>query len=251
MRFRHTRDMVEERTIEVPERLRPWISRITESRATADTVVTDRPDHATTLIVRWAPGGRPHAVVAGPRTRAFHHTGVPGPSCLKVRLRPGRAERMLGRSPRGLVDRAAPLREVWGRPAPVLPEDPAALVDALLEGAPDGPGPRGDLVGRAAELLAAHGVAESARRLHVSERHLRGLFTDAVGLPPKRFARLDRVRAVLERGAGRPLTEVAATAGYSDHSHLTADFRAFMGVPPTVYFSGGVSPDRRCPGDGG
>jgi AraC-like DNA-binding protein len=123
-----------------------------------------------------------------------------------------------------------------------------ALVTALIAGAPTGTDTNGDLLGRAARMLATTDVGTSAKRLHVSERHLRNLFVDAVGMPPKRFARIDRVRTILEQGTSRPWSELALAAGYYDHSHMTAEFRTLMGVPPTQYFSGQVSPNIRCQG---
>ncbi|ANH94995.1 hypothetical protein A8713_30650 [Streptomyces sp. SAT1] len=44
-------------------------------------------------------------------------------------------------------------------------------------------------------------VAALARRLSVSERHPRDLFAGHVGLTPKRFARIQRIRAA-PAGAG-------------------------------------------------
>ncbi|MFC4565890.1 helix-turn-helix domain-containing protein [Nocardiopsis mangrovi] len=240
--------MLKRRPIGVAPELRPWISEITALHADADTVVVDEPDHATTLTLRSAPGESPRLVVMGPRTRALYFTGAPGPSCLKVRVRPGRARRLLGRSLRGLVDQVVPLSELWGSADPLagLPADPDAFARALVAAARGGPDVRGDLVGEAAGMVSAAGVRTSADRLHISERHLRTLFADGVGVAPKRFARIDRVRTVLEHGTTRPWSELALAAGYADHSHMTAEFRSLMGVPPTVFFAGGVSPDVHC-----
>jgi AraC-like DNA-binding protein len=80
-------------------------------------------------------------------------------------------------------------------------------------------------------------VPAVARRLAVSERHLRDLFSDGVGLPPKRFERIARLRGLLSRGETR-WAQLAATAGYYDQSHMTAEFRTMMGVPPAAFFAG-------------
>jgi AraC-like DNA-binding protein len=80
-------------------------------------------------------------------------------------------------------------------------------------------------------------VAELQRRSGYSERRFTDLFKQAVGLPPKKFARVMRLRATLEhlaRGSGT-LAEVAAANGYFDHAHLTNEFQALVGVPPSEY----------------
>ena len=96
-------------------------------------------------------------------------------------------------------------------------------------------------------MLADEGVAATARRrLHVSERRLRALFADGVGLSPKHFARIDRVRTVLAAASGVRWADVAAAAGYYDQSHMTSEFRHLMGVPPTAFAAGRRPAARRC-----
>lgn len=73
--------------------------------------------------------------------------------------------------------------------------------------------------------------------MRISERRLHTLFTAGTGLSPKHFARIDRVRTVLAADAGR-WSDIAATAGYYDQSHMTAEFRHFMGVPPAAFTAG-------------
>ena len=76
---------------------------------------------------------------------------------------------------------------------------------------------------------------EVADDLGVSERHLRRVFRDAVGVSPKAFARLTRfrhaVRAARERTPAS-WASIAAAAGYYDQAHLIAEFRAIAGVTP-------------------
>jgi AraC-like DNA-binding protein len=96
------------------------------------------------------------------------------------------------------------------------------------------------------ELLAGANVAATAGRLHVSERRLRTLFADGIGLSPKHFARIGRVRAVLATASSRRWADVATAAGYYDQSHMTAEFRRLMGVPPAPYMAGRRPAARRC-----
>lgn len=89
-------------------------------------------------------------------------------------------------------------------------------------------------------------VREVARELAVSERQLRNLFSEGVGLSPKHYARIDRVRAVLAHATELASAELAAVTGYYDQSHMTSDFRTLMGVPPRSYFTGRLPAPRSC-----
>lgn len=89
-------------------------------------------------------------------------------------------------------------------------------------------------------------VPDVARELSVSERQLRNLFAEGVGLSPKHFARINRVRAVLAHAAELSWAQLAAVTGYYDQSHMTSDFRALMGVPPRSYFTGRLPDAMPC-----
>lgn len=221
----------------VPAELRSWVEEIDVATAIG-TVAVDVPDHATTLVLR---AGREVAVM-GPRTRATYHVSEQGLSCVRIRMRAGRARALLGRSVQDLADRSLPVRELPGLDIDRLVDDPVGVLVATLAGRSTGD----DLVGTAAELLADTNVAATARRLHVSERRLRTLFASGVGLSPKHFARIGRVRAVLGAAPGLRWADVAAAAGYYDQSHMTAEFRELMGVPPGAYRAGQRPAARPC-----
>ncbi|MFD7641574.1 helix-turn-helix domain-containing protein [Kitasatospora sp. NPDC059795] len=213
----------------VPPALLRWVAGIEVATAVGSAAV-DVPDHATTLLVRT---DKPELVVMGPRTRAAYHVAAPGHSCVRVRMRPGRAQALLGRSLNGLADGALPLRELPDLDIDQLAADPVTVLERALA---DRPEPSGRLE-EAARLLVGTTVTATAARLHISERRLHALFTDATGLSPKHFARIDRVRTVLAADTGR-WADIAATAGYYDQSHMTAEFRHFMGVPPAAFTAG-------------
>lgn len=256
---------VDVRAVEVPAGLRGWISEI--SVATVDDyglTMLDEPDHATTLVLRTVPGQGSELVVMGPRTRALYHVGQPGPWCVKARLRAGRTRRLLGRPARELVDQVLPLSAFWGEPADRLVREPAVLapdpagelfaqllVHALPAGE-QGDQQRDELVHEATSLLSAgtgagsEGVATAARRLHISERHLRNLVVDGVGLSPKHFARIDRVRTALAYARVWSWADVAADVGYYDQSHLAGEFRRLMGVTPAAFRRGELPTATLC-----
>lgn len=225
----------------VPVGLRSWVAGIDVATA-AGIAAVDVPDHAITLVVRAAPGLGREVIVMGPRTRAEYHVSEPGPSCVRVRVRPGRAKALLGRSVRELADRAMPVVDLPGLDLGDLADDPVGALTVALADRPV----HDDLVVSAAELLADANVAATARRLHISERRLRTLFADGVGLSPKHFARIGRVRTVLATAPDLRLADAAAAAGYYDQSHMTAEFRQVMGVSPAAYAAGRRPAARRC-----
>ncbi|GAD84942.1 helix-turn-helix domain-containing protein [Nocardia asteroides] len=93
---------------------------------------------------------------------------------------------------------------------------------------------------------SAPAIPDLAARLAVSERQLRSVFAGGIGLSPKHFARIDRVRRVLAYAGDTPWSHLAADTGYYDQSHLTADFRALMGVPPAAYLHGRLPAPTSC-----
>ncbi|WP_054811582.1 helix-turn-helix domain-containing protein [Nocardia arizonensis] len=62
--------------------------------------------------------------------------------------------------------------------------------------------------------------------------------TACIGVSPKHFARLRRVRRVLEHAGRTPLAQLATGSGYYDQSHMNADFRTIMGIPPASFQRG-------------
>ncbi|MFI9773474.1 helix-turn-helix domain-containing protein [Streptomyces sp. NPDC051956] len=218
------------------------------------------------------PDGGTDTVAIGPRTKASYYEEKRFPMCLQLRVRPGAARPLLGVSTRELVGRAEPLESLPGEagrqlarglaalgPAP----DPDAVVARMTELLPDGltPRDRGErardgLVRAAVEALSTApgrdrpGTAtEAAGQLAVSERQLRNLFADDVDLSPKYVARIDRVRQALA-GAGAEgnprRAGLAHATGYHGQSHMTAEFRALLGVPPTAFATGRLPAARPC-----
>ncbi|MDX2681387.1 AraC family transcriptional regulator [Streptomyces sp. NY05-11A] len=238
----------------VPSALRPWIAGIGDvvvDRAPQD-AFTHVPDTATKVVVRVEANGRADTLVVGPRTRATYHADPDRPlvSCVQLRLAPGAVGPLLGVRAVDLVGRAVPAGDLpspaAGRLARELtgaePEEITARLADLLP--PPTEGGRARLLRAAVDALSTRpdrtpaAVREVARELTVSERQLRNLFADGVGVSPKHYARIDRVRHVLTHAASAPWAELAAATGYYDQSHMTADFRTLMGVPPRAFFTG-------------
>jgi AraC-like DNA-binding protein len=87
----------------------------------------------------------------------------------------------------------------------------------------------------AQDLGAPLGLAELARRVHVSPYHLARVFKAATGSTLHGHREGLRLRAAADRAmAGDRLADVAADLGFASHSHLTARFRRRFGVPPSA-----------------
>ncbi|MBC9735454.1 helix-turn-helix domain-containing protein [Nocardioides marmotae] len=111
----------------------------------------------------------------------------------------------------------------------------AALADQARRRAPVALRPE---VARALALLArGRTVAATAAEVGYSRRHLAQLVRAETGLTPKqlhRIGRFERSRDLLGR---RRLAEVAAACGYADQAHLTREWTALAGCPPSAWIS--------------
>jgi AraC-like DNA-binding protein len=255
---------VSERARRTPDAPGPWIAGIGALAVETDPrePFVQLPDPSTKVIVRSEARGRPTLLVSGPRVRATYHRGKPDVSCVEVRLAPGTTRALLGVPAVDLVGRIVPLGALPGPTARGLadelgrlePEDVVArLADVLPDRLPTAADrTRAELLRAAVAALSVRSghppgqVSEVARELAVSERQLRNLFSDGVGLSPKHYTRIDRVRAVLAHASELASAELAAVTGYYDQSHMTSDFRTLMGVPPRSYLTGRLPAPRSC-----
>ena len=100
---------------------------------------------------------------------------------------------------------------------------------------------RADLAARAVRLIAdgyadEHGISGLARRLAVTERHLRRLLLAELGTTPIALARTTRLQTArrLLAETGMPVTEIAFASGFSSVRQFNASFREAYGRPPTA-----------------
>lgn len=85
-------------------------------------------------------------------------------------------------------------------------------------------------------------VEQVARHLGVSVRAVQRLSRRHIGLPPLVVIRRYRLQEAAQRLREDPevtIAQVAADLGYSDHAHLTSDFRRVLGFTPRSYRSSG------------
>ncbi|MBC7300611.1 MAG: AraC family transcriptional regulator [Nocardia sp.] len=250
-----------ETSVPTPDSLRPWLTELTATPVQHDLTqpFAHPPATSTTVVLRTESSGRTAAFVIGAQTKAAYSHGAEPGGCVRLRLAAGATRQLLGVTAAELTDRVVPLDDLPGPlsiAAPALTRLPADeaiiyLEDALPQQVSESATQRAHrLVLRAAisALTAdsAQAVPELAARLAVSERQLRSLFLAGTGLSPKHFARIDRVLRVLAYAGNTPWSNLAAEVGFYDQSHLTADFRTLMGVPPAAYLRGKLPAPTPC-----
>ena len=202
------------------------------------------------MVVRFGPSARNgldvHAFGA---RQAVHRKLVrAGQRSVTARLQLGASNAVLGVPAPAIAGRIVALEDLWGQVATrrlcARLADARDTVDAaaILESAiaerlatAEGRSARARLALAAAERLASANVNAVAADLGVSERHLRRLFRETIGVSPKAFAKLTRFHRAL--GAARAdahagWASIAAAAGYYDQAHLIAEFRTIAGVTP-------------------
>jgi AraC-like DNA-binding protein len=173
---------------------------------------------------------------------------VPLPLRIGVRFQPGAGPVFLRASAAALTDVEVPLAELWGAEATALLEQlavPASLAARLraleawlgrcIAAAP----PVDDVVRGVVDRIVRHDGRIGLRALSagagLGERQLRRRFEAAVGLGPKRLARIVRLQHAIRLGtsAGAPgLAQLAVDAGFYDQAHMIAEFRTLAGRTP-------------------
>ncbi|HEU5037628.1 MAG TPA: AraC family transcriptional regulator [Nocardioides sp.] len=168
-----------------------------------------------------------------------HQTGV------QLALTTAGARALLGLPAGALAGELLELEDVapWLRGLPArLAETPADGRAALVErtllaelARHDAPGPRAE-VGRAlARLTRGASVRAVADEVGYSRRHLGDLVRAECGLGPKEVQRIGRFSASRALLGRVPLAEVAHRCGYADQSHLTREWVALAGCPPSTW----------------
>lgn len=91
------------------------------------------------------------------------------------------------------------------------------------------------------KIMAVHGnikIKELARVLNISMDAFEKRFRRIVGVSPKRFSTLVRMKyAIKNKTAAQSVTDMALTLGYFDESHFIKDFKLFSGQTPFQYFA--------------
>jgi len=202
------------------------------------------------LVVRFGPSARSgldlHAF--GAQQRAHRKLIRGGQRTVMARLLLGAQEQVLGVPASAIAGRIVALEDLWGDTAtrPLIDRlagardtlDAAAILERAIAERLATAGARhvrAALALDAADRLTSANVTAVAVDLGVSERHLRRVFHETVGMSPKKFAKLTRFHRALRAAHEhtRPSwASIAAAAGYYDQAHLIAEFRVIAGATP-------------------
>jgi AraC-like DNA-binding protein len=189
--------------------------------------------------------------VLGPRETVRRKWIQGGIRYVVARLRIEASAQVLGVPADEVAGRVVPLDEVWGDgPTQALCERLAQACDvwkasatlhrAIAERMVVDRSERGNayLAAQAADRLTSARVSDVASDLNVSERHLRRVFREVVGLSPKTFSRLARFRRAVraaQEEQGENWAHIAADVGYYDQAHLIEEFHAIAGMAPGAF----------------
>jgi AraC-like DNA-binding protein len=189
------------------------------------------------------------AVVHGAQSRSFVLDALQRVDFVGVHFRPG-GGCLLGLPAQHLADRHVSLVDIWGVRAIRLREQLlecripqqlfASLERELLQQMYAARLVR-PAISFALRAFAQGGSVQRIGVLHedsgYSERQFRTLFTQAVGLPPKAFARVQRLTSALHElaQAKESLASIAAASGYYDQAHFAHELRELAGVSPSEY----------------
>ena len=194
-------------------------------------------------------GGRSHWTLVGPRMGPLDVAVTPGAVYWGVRFWPDAGGAVLGMRPADLRDitlLAPPyVANLLGEPPAALTgDDPAraaSALDAILDPLVRRTRPLDDAVRHTVvAVIAARGarpLAEIAAEIGIGERQLQRRFHAAVGLTPKQFARIRRLRAaaLAALAGGQGWATIAADHGFADQSHLIHEFSQLTGFTPVAF----------------
>lgn len=190
----------------------------------------------------------------GPMTTAGP-TSVPArPESIGAYLRAGCI--IPGAPANELENRIVALEDLWGREARELAEDLnaipgeaariAGLESALVSRMTARRTRESSIdVSRVTDWVIGNGGRVTVERLAesagLSRQHFTRVFRASVGVSPKVYCQLARFRstlAYLQPGWDVEWALVAAESGYTDQSHMIAEFRRFTGMTPEVLLHG-------------
>jgi AraC-like DNA-binding protein len=216
------------------------------------------PDGCIDIVLGFGAAGRgvPSSVqVVGTMTTALVVDAVPEERFVGVRFRPGKAAAFLRLPASELTDLRVPLDDLWadaamvsdafadvsGSAARVAALD-RVLVARLARGADAAHGDVDEAVRRIVAAGGSLGITRLAPALGVTRQHLARRFAELVGVSPKTFARIVRLRRVIDAArtgrapAGPRWSMLALDAGYYDQAHLVDEFRELTGLTPAAWW---------------
>lgn len=169
-----------------------------------------------------------------------------------IKLHPGAARALITTEAHALSNTMPPLREVFGDEVVAFADEVAeredddrafaAVASWLAERRDRVDDPHATLATALARRIREDPEIRSVERLAevggLGVRPLQRLFRSHVGASPKwviRRSRLQEAALRMEQGAFPTLAGLAAELGYSDHAHLSRDFKLATGKTPSQF----------------
>lgn len=207
------------------------------------------PDGTVSISYAQSAGAPGLAVLAGPSTKAHRVHVQRGVVYTGIRLHPAATGPLLRIDAATLTDKIGPIVLFLPDAAKVVEDaiaatggqaSPSALEKAVATFAAHTDKPDPAITLAIERLLSSHGagsISDLAHDCGLSARQFRRKFTAHVGLSPKEFARVRRIRhacLLLLAESDAQLTGVSQDGGYSDQPHLTREFRDIFGGSPRL-----------------
>lgn len=205
-----------------------------------------------TFEEHWLIDGERHTSFVGGLRDDQVTTEHPGRSLgMQVNLDPLAARALVGTPLHELAHRTVPLESVLDEPFLVerlagTPDWDArfALLDDTLAARLADAHPSREVAWAWQRLRETRGrvpIGTLAAELGWTRKRIVARFRDEIGLPPKSAARLLRFERARELAGTMPWGELAFECGYSDQSHLIAEFRRITGRTPETFLQDTVA----------
>jgi len=249
-----------ERRIEPCAGLRPWVSgyHLVWSPPGQVYNLAHFPSGESALVFRATGAGIGDLCAIGPFRRARYKRVCAASFYISVGLRPGRAREVLGWPLHELVDQFVPLEDLWnsiGRTLRAqLIESPPEFAVPLFEAAISRIVKRtkagsASIVSRIVSAMdrdSDTSIDEHARSAGLSCRQLRHLFRLELGMGPKHYSRIARLRRLLASARTKTSwVDLALESGFYDQAHMIREFRDLLNAPPETFLAGRVG-GRNC-----
>ncbi|GGD75582.1 AraC family transcriptional regulator [Emticicia aquatilis] len=84
-------------------------------------------------------------------------------------------------------------------------------------------------------------IGDLVKHTGYTERHIERLFSEVIGLSPKKFGNIIKLHNFLKllksKSKETNITHFCYESGYADQSHLIKEFRKYTGITPTQYLN--------------
>jgi AraC-like DNA-binding protein len=227
-----------------------WLSESYRQPHAAELIL---PTATVDMIVDLARVESPRSVVSGVHSRAVELDTAGPLSLIGARFKPGGASALLGIPAGELHNCMVSLETVWGDRGEqlreqlhfaTLPMRRFQILEEFLAECLRGQTPLSDVVRHSVKAIHAAGEPVSVQRLSLdggmNAVRFSTLFRDQVGLTPKSYAKIVRLRraiAAIGRTTCVDWASMALGCGYFDQAHFNHDFRDFCGMSPSKYLT--------------